>query len=205
MPGNHRHWSYCAAAVLGLSGAFLQPAGCVLPDYCIRLNVLGDDYCAPTDDAMMWPIGSPELATPVREGAAAVVGCVCLNATEVQWLHDEVPEEQFLGLVAEIHHATRNECASLVPQGFDHNCYDDEIEFGPIFANEGPTKSDSCFHSCAYFKPPPRGACPDDPNPFECNGEVGETGMMETGDDTGAGADASDGTTAGFSEREVHG
>ena len=203
----HRHWIYCAAAVLGLSGAFLQPAGCILPDYCIRLNVLGDDYCASTGNAVMWPIGSPELATPVRKDGGAPVGCVCLNATEVQWLNAEVPEEQFLGLLNRIHYATRNACASLVPPGFDHDCYGDEIEFSSVFIEDGPTKSDSCFHSCSYFNPPPRGACPDDPTPFECNefgvgdDEVGDTEMMETGDDTGAGGD----TTAGFGEREVQG
>lgn len=186
----------------------MQPAGCILPDYCIRLNVLGDDYCVGTETAMMWPIGSPELATPVRNNGASPEGCVCLNATEVQWLDDGVPEEQFSGVVNRIQYATRNACASLVPPGFDHNCYGDEIEFGPITINDGPTKSDSCYHSCSYFKPPPRGACPQDPTPFECNefgvgdDEVGDTEMMETGDATGAETGT---TTAGFGQREVQG
>ncbi|NVB42781.1 hypothetical protein G6O69_33475 [Pseudenhygromyxa sp. WMMC2535] len=168
------------------------------------MNIVGDDYCTAAAAPVMWPIGSPELTRPVLEDGAAVVGCECLNATEAQWIEDEVPEEQFLALVAEIQSAARDECASSVPSGFDHNCYEDEIEFGPIFTNDGPTKSGSCIDSCAYVSPPPFGDCPDDPAPFECNDrdgtdEAGETEDLEDSDDS---EDSEDDTTTGFTKIE---
>lgn len=191
----------CAGWLLGLCAASLQPTGCLLPDYCIVLNVVGNDYCTVADESMMWPIGSPELATPVLEDGGAVVGCECLNATEAQWIEDEVPEPQFLALVAEIENATRDECASLVPPGFDHNCYANEIEFGPIFVNDGPTKSGSCIDSCAYLNPPPFGSCSDDPNPFECNED--DDGSGTTGSEQETGTDTTDGATTGLIEPEA--
>lgn len=192
-------------AALGLAGALLQPTGCILPDYCILVNVIGNDYCTAMEGAMMWPIGSPEMATPIHEdgGFGAVRGCRCMNATEAQWLGDGVPEEQAMALAAELHEATRNRCASLVPQGFDHNCYADEIEFGPATFYDGPDRSASCIHSCAYINPPPKGFCPADPDPFECNELAGRdggggTGMVGT-ESTGTGGD----TSPGIGELEV--
>ena len=179
--------------MLGLITALFQPSGCLIPDYCIVLEVEGSDACTTAENAMMWPINSPEDVQRVLEDGGAPVGCECMNAIEAQWIEDEAPQDQYLGFLKKIHDATRNECAAQVPPGFDHNCYTDEITFGVVFVNSGPTRSGSCLHSCPYFHPPPNGTCPDDPNPFECNDDGDIPTATGTETDTGMGTDETTG------------
>ena len=182
-------------ALLGVWVGLLVPtAGCIFPDHCILVKFVGNDYCSVLNGALMWPIGEPELAEPVKGKSGAPVGCRCLNATEAQQLTDKVPEAEYLALLEDIHDRGRNTCASNVPQGFDHNCYTDQIEFSDITIDDGPNRSATCIDSCTYTNPPSSGNCPDDPDPFECNddgggddvggietnnGGVGETGFSE--------------------------
>ena len=175
-----------------IASAFI-PAGCLIPDYCILVNAPGQNWCMLMPGAEMWPIGQPERAQPVQDqDFGSPVGCVCFNDTEQMILGQQAPQSAYDQLVVRIELAARNECASLVPLGWDHNCLAGEPnrpEFGPPAPRE-PTND--CVGSCAYVKDPPGPAtCGDDPNPFECNGaplpppfaETGETG--ETGGETG--------------------
>jgi hypothetical protein len=174
--------------------------GCILPDYCIVILTQGTDWCVVIEDAMMWPVGQPDLAEPVSApNGGAPRGCQCFNDADVAILADGLPADVFGGLVGEIEADARNECALAVPPGFDHNCYIEDGSLAPGFSlphHEGP--SDHCIGSCAYIKPPPNGSCGEDPDPYECNEEYGGG---ETGTDPAT--DSGDGETGGSSPVNV--
>jgi hypothetical protein len=192
-------------AVLGVSLAagFTASAvapGCILPDYCIVITTQGTDWCVVMEDAMMWPVGQPELAEPVSiPDAGAPRGCRCFNDADVAILNDGLPADIFGGLVGEMEADARNECALAVPPGLDHNCYIEDGSLAPGFSlPHSDDPSDDCIGSCAYIKPPPNGSCGEDPDPYECNEEYG-------GGDTGIGpaTDTGEGETGGVSPVNV--
>jgi hypothetical protein len=179
--------------MVGLAASAVAPS-CILPDYCIVVTTSGTDWCVHMEDAMMWPIGQPDLAEQVSTLAGGPPrGCRCFNDAEVEILKDELPVDVFGGLVGGIEADARNKCALAVPPGFDHNCYVEDGSlapgFGPPFSDD---PSDDCIGSCAYIKPPPNGSCDENPDPYECNEEYGggdtgidpatDTGGSETGD-----------------------
>jgi hypothetical protein len=181
-----------SSLALGLAASAVAPSGCILPDYCIVILTPGTDWCVHMDDAMMWPVGQPELAEPVSPpGGGPPRGCRCFNDADVAILEDQLPADIFGGLVREIGVDARNECALAVPPGFDHNCYTEDGSLAPGFTASFPDNpSNDCIGSCGYIKPPPNGSCGDDPDPYACNEEYGgDTGIdqpTDTGDsDTG--------------------
>jgi hypothetical protein len=158
--------------------------GCIFNDYCIVVTTQGTNWCVNIEDAMMWPVGQPDLAEPVSIPAGGPPrGCRCFNDADVAILKDELPADIFGGLVGEMEADARNECALAVPPGFDHSCY---IEVGSLAPTFGPPysndPSDDCIGSCAYINPPPNGSCGQDPDPYVCNEEYGggETGNDQT-------------------------
>lgn len=183
-----------ASLALGLTASAVAPS-CILPDYCIVIITPGTDWCVLMEDAMMWPVGQPDLAEPVATRGGPPRGCRCFNDADVAILNDGLPADVFGGLVGEIEADARNKCALAVPPGFDHNCYIEDGSLAPSFTvpfDDDP--SDDCIGSCAYIKPPPNGSCGEDPDPYECNEEYGgdETGTEQTTDagngDTGDGS-----------------
>jgi hypothetical protein len=139
------------------------------------------------EDALMWPVGQPDLAEPVSAAlGGAPRGCQCFNDADVAILEDELPADIYGGLVGEMRADARNECAVAVPPGFDHNCYIEDGALAPGFSpphHDAP--SDDCIGSCSYIKPPKNGSCGEDPDPYACNEEYGgETAgpVTDTGD-----------------------
>ena len=183
--------------VSSVASAFI-PTGCLIPDYCILVTAPGRDWCMLMPGAEMWPIGQPELAQPVQDQKnGPPEGCVCFNDTEHTILANQAPQDAYDQLVLRVEGATRNHCASLVPLGWDHNCFVGEPN-RPEFGVAAPDDfTNDCIGSCAFVNDPPGPrTCRPDPNPFECNdaplpsspvetsGETGETGG-ETGETGG--------------------
>ena len=190
-----------AGLLLGGLGSAFAPA-CIIPDYCIVVNASGSDWCVNVEDAQMWPIGQPELAERVTdEHGGPPPGCRCFNDGEVAILAQGVPAEQYAVLVEELEQAARLECASSVPNGYDHNCFSKDELLGPTMSSPYyGGKSWDCIGSCGYTSEPPFGSCGDDPNPWECNGEgLGETGTgdSDTGDSDTGGTDTGATDTGG--------
>ncbi|NVB37072.1 hypothetical protein G6O69_04465 [Pseudenhygromyxa sp. WMMC2535] len=153
------------------------------------IRTAGRDWCRYIDGARMWPPGEPEAAVPVYavEGGPPL-GCRCFNAAEHDILDTQLPEDKLAELHAELAEAARNECHLLVPQGYAHNCYDEDSPDAPSLGV--PTAdglSSDCFGSCAYANPPLGKDCPEDPDPWECNDDGGDddVGGDELGDDDG--------------------
>ncbi|NVB40590.1 hypothetical protein G6O69_22310 [Pseudenhygromyxa sp. WMMC2535] len=165
----------------GLVVALLVPGGgCLGLDYCIRINYSGIDWCMWMEGALMWPEGQPELAEPVAE---EIFSCVCFNDAEETILNDAMPEEQYGALVAEIEQSARESCAALVPDGFSHNCDEEEGDDSPGFTLPiaGESTKD-CVGHCEFVNPPPGGSCRE-LDPYECNDEEADGGSDETGSD----------------------
>jgi hypothetical protein len=186
--------SLLGAGLLAGTAASLAPTGCLIPDYCILFNAPGRDWCVSMPGAKMWPIGQPELAQPIRDEIYQVPkGCVCLNQVEQMIIGEGVPQGAHDQLVAQIQLATRNDCASNVPLGWDSNCYlgpPNDPEFDSVAPGE---ISIECIGSCTYLHDPPGSAtCGEDPNPFECNGEVSPPPVGETGGESGLETDTGD-------------
>ena len=187
-----------AGLLVDVAAASLVPAGCLIPDYCILFNAPGRDWCVLMPGAKMWPIGQPELAQPIRdENFGAPKGCVCLNQVEQMIVGQGVPQGAHDQLVAQLELAARNDCASFVPLGWDSNCYLGEPN-SPDFETPNPGEvSIECIGWCTYLHDPPgKATCGDDPNPFECNGEIsppprGETGMRPDSETDTGGPDIS--------------
>jgi len=141
----------------------------------------------------MWPGGQPMLAepVPVSHGAPGPAGCLCHNQEEQDILDFGLPPGQYGVLVDEIEIATRQACDSLVPAGWNHNCF---ITVGPGASNVGGLAKTfvdghgECISDCSYINPPPGGACPD-PNPYECNGGGGDGVDGEDSGESGAEGD----------------
>lgn len=173
--------SLIGALGLGLGASATGP-GCVVPDYCIVIHTKGTDWCVNVEDAMMWPIGNPEMTEPVgADRGGSPVGCRCMNDGEVLILRQFVPADTYAELVEELEEAARFACADAVPPGYDHNCLIPDDMLGPTFTKpyHGGRTTD-CVGSCAYTSEPPFGSCGPDPNPWECN----EDGSGETGGGT---------------------
>ena len=181
------------AAIIGLGGLLAQSGGCIIPDYCIKIQTLGKNNCRYLVNAQMWPAGDPGAAVPVPSsaGAPGPAGCVCFNSDEQGVIDFGIPLGHWNDLRDEMEAAARNACSALAAQGWDNNCH---IDSGPNAST--PSSSDftsgtgDCIGNCVYTNPPPKGSCPD-PNPYECNGEPGgaggpgETGETDTGDEPG--------------------
>ena len=177
----------------------LIPTGCLIPDYCILVTAPGRNWCMVMPGAEMWPIGQPELAQPVQDQIfAPPVGCVCFNDTEQMILGQQAPQAAYDQLVLRIELAARNECASLVPLGWDHNCLAGEPN-RPEFDTPVPRAlTNDCIGSCAYVKDPPGPkTCDEDPNPFECNNAPLPPSERETGAETSAETSDETGDTGG--------
>jgi hypothetical protein len=185
--------AFCAVGGLlfatGLAAALVLPSssGCIIPDYCIKVVVSGKKWCRYLGDAQMWPIGKPEESVPVvTSDGGPPTGCVCYNVVEQQVLSTKAPTSHYQILLDEIDAAARDDCASLVPAGYDHSCYEPEVS---IAESPFPGGSGDCVGDCSYVNPPPGKSCPN-PNPFECAGTqppspMGETGEGDEGDETG--------------------
>lgn len=184
-----------AGLALGLAAPAVAP-GCILNDTCIVVTTPGTDWCVVIEDALMWPVGQPDLAEPVSgPGGGAPRGCQCFNDADVAILSDGLPADVFGGLVGEIQADARNKCALAVPPGFDHNCYVEDGSLAPSFGLPHPDDpSDACIGSCAYINPPRNGSCGDDPDPYECNEEYGggDTGAEQATDTGGGGGGTGD-------------
>ncbi len=180
------------AFALGLGAATLtnSSTGCIIPDQCILIVTPGKDWCMHLIGAQMWPIGSPEQAVPVMDSDGSEPrGCACFNAAEQKILEQGVPADQFEALGAEIEVMARHACHTLVPEGYDHDCYftgPDAPQPHIPFADA----TGACVGDCIYTDD-----C-GDPTPHECEclvgpcggsggtgGDLGETG--EAPDDTG--------------------
>ena len=116
---------------------------------------------------------------------------------ENQILGDEVPACRYDARLDEIEQAARQECQSLVPPGYDHNCW---TTTGPQASSAEIQFFDvpgSCIGDCEYGGPPNNGACPD-LNPYECaTGDGGNECELDEGADTGT-SDSGEGSTGGF-------
>lgn len=189
------------ATGVGMVGGIVMPdAGCIIPDYCIRIENYGQNNCNYLEDAMMWPAGQPELAEPIpgSHNASGPAGCVCLNSAEQEIVDFEVPAGQYATLMAKIETATRNECDAIVPAGWDHNCYIAQGVGASTVALTHPFQAGpgDCIGTCLFSDPPPGKTCPE-LNPYECNEDDGETGgeSSATGSDSETGGESE---TGGF-------
>jgi hypothetical protein len=181
-----------------VGGVAMFDAGCIIPDYCIRIQTHGKNNCNYLTNAMMWPAEQPELAVPVpaSHDAPGPAGCVCYNAAEQEILDFEVPPGKFAEFMDELEAATRDECDAIVPPGWDHNCYITEGTDASTAALSKPFQGGfgECIGSCVFTNPPPGDTCPE-LTPYECDEDDGETGGVgETGADT---VDAGTGMNAG--------
>ncbi len=203
-----------AGLTLGLATSALAPtSGCLIPDYCILIYAHGTDYCTWLDNAMMWPIGQPDLAEPVPvfDDDPGPTGCGCFNAAERKILDYGVPQQQYSEMFAAIEAAAREECHSSVPAGFDHNCF---ITEGPNASVPGPADNPTifnggpglCWGECHYTNPPPGKECPS-LNPYECEDYLdgdegnpdeveGDSDGTESGGETSGDETSSDGIIA---------
>jgi hypothetical protein len=204
---SHRPWWLLGGgALLGLLAAFLTPGttGCVYHDTCLKVTSAGTDWCRNVALAKQWPVGGRfDDAEPIlRPGGATPRGCRCYNDAEHQVFVDEAPECQFEAFLDDLEQAARQECQSLVPPGFDHNCWTVSGAQASIVEDRFEDGVGSCIGNCEYGAPPAGGSCPT-PSPYECatgGGEdggcdseggpettVGESGVDETGSGTSGG------------------
>lgn len=156
--------------------------GCLAPDYCIFISSPGEDWCRGMAGAVMWPAGQPDLAVPIKdEQIGDPAGCRCMNSAERDILMSQSPAAEYIDLSGELAIAARQDCVSLVPEGFEHNCMTLE---GPNASTvEEPVagaKSNECIGDCAYANPPPFKDCPS-PDPYECNDQPSPGGDDEAG------------------------
>lgn len=174
-----------ATSVGLIAGVLVPDSGCIIPDYCIRVENYGMNNCNFLEGAIMWPIGQPELAEPVpsSKGAPGPSGCVCLNAAEQEIMDFQTPEPQFEELSGEVEQATREACDAIVPAGWDHNCFIAVGDGASTLGTDPYTNGfGECVGSCGFANPPPGKSCPEF-DPYECNGENGDG---ETGVDSGS-------------------
>jgi hypothetical protein len=108
---------------------------------CVRYDDSMTEWCVNIEQAQMWPIDQPELATFVyaTEGGPPA-GCLCFDEAESQVLRDRTPGTQYDELVDELEEAARHDCAWVVPSGNDYSCF---IEDGPLAPNLTEPYSDA--------------------------------------------------------------
>ncbi|MCX4242030.1 PDZ domain-containing protein [Paraliomyxa miuraensis] len=206
---HRRWWLLPTGFVLGLALASLPPStsGCVYHDTCIKVTSPGHDWCRNLALAKKWPIGSSfdDAESILRPDGAAPRGCRCYNDAEHQIFSDEAPECRLDAFLAALEQAAREECQSLVPPGYDHNCWTTAGSQASIAEGHFRQGDGACIGNCEYGSPPAGGSCPN-PSPYECadgggtdgndggcasegGSETGTTdsGLDETGSDTSAG------------------
>jgi hypothetical protein len=95
---------------------------------CVRYDDSMTEWCVNIEQARMWPIDQPELATFVyaTEGGPPA-GCLCFDEAESQVLRDRTPGTQYDEPVDELEEAARHVCAWVVRSGNDYSCF---IEVG---------------------------------------------------------------------------
>jgi hypothetical protein len=181
------------AGVVGFVLGATVNVGCILPDYCIKIQTSGKNNCVYLEEAVMWPAGQPEKIEPVPSShmAPGPTGCICLNSTEQNIIDFEVPLAEYDVLLDEIEKAARQACHSLVPAGWDHNCFVNSGPGAPTPIGSFVRGLGNCVGNCIYANPPPGGTCPD-PNPYECAEGGAETGGEDHTDDTDDTDDGSD-------------
>jgi hypothetical protein len=183
----------------GIAASFATPSttGCIYHDTCIKVTSPGHDWCRNVALAQMWPVGgSFEAGEPVlRPDGFPPRGCRCYNDAEVQVFTDEAPECKLEAFVDDLEQAARQECQSLVPPGYDHNCWTTAGSEASIVEGHYPLGVGTCIGSCEYGSPPAGGSCPE-PSPYECEtGDGGDMGCDSEGDvDTGTGDSGLDDT-----------
>jgi hypothetical protein len=202
-----RWWLLPAGALVGLAAATLTPSttGCVYHDTCLKVTSPGHDYCRNVALAKQWPVGgSFDDAEPIlRPDGAPPRGCRCYNDAEQQVFTDEAPECKLDAFIDELEQAARQECQSLVPPGYDHNCWTTSGSQASVVEAEYPHGSGSCIGNCEYGAPPMGGSCPT-PSPYQCaTGGSGEEDCASEGDADGgsgtgdSGLDDTGGDTTG--------
>lgn len=162
---NHRIRVSLLLVALVCGGSASAVSGCLIPDYCIFYYKNGVDWCRRMTGAMMWPAGQPDLAMPIEAVDGLPTGCRCMNIAEEEILMSESPVEAYIELSGELAVLARQECAALVPDGFEHNCMTLEGAMAssvdaPYLAGE----STECIGECSYGNPPPFKDCPS-PDP----------------------------------------
>jgi hypothetical protein len=199
-PGRNLRWLLLpAGAMLGILAAFLAPgtAGCIYHDTCIKVTSPGHDWCRNVALARQWPVGgSFDDADPIlRPDGAGPRGCRCYNDADHQVFLDEAPECRLDGFIDDLEQAARQECQSLVPPGYDHNCWTTTGPQASIVDPLFPQGNGACIGNCEYGSPPPGGSCPN-PSPYECaTGGGGDEGCGSEGDaDTDMGGSGLDDT-----------
>jgi len=199
-PTPPRHWWLLpAGALLGFLTAFLVPSttGCVYPDTCIKVTSPGIDYCRNVALAKQWPVGgSFDDAEPIlRPDGAAPRGCRCYNDAEKQVFLDSAPECKLAAFTDDLEQAARQECQSLVPPGYDHNCWTTSGSQASIVEDAFQGAMGACIGNCEYGAPPVGGSCPT-PSPYDCaTGDGGDVACdSEDGADTGSGESGADDT-----------
>lgn len=197
-------WLPTAGLVLGLMLATLPPAtsGCVYHDTCIKVTSPGHDWCRNLALAKQWPVGGSfeDAESILRPNGTAPRGCRCYNDAENQIFFDEAPECKFEAFIDDLEQAARQECQSLVPPGYDHNCWTTSGSQASIVEGHFRRGAGACIGNCEYGAPPMGGSCPE-PSPYECadgdgtgggaegceSEEDAESGMNESGlDETGS-------------------
>ena len=108
---------------------------------CVRYDDSMTEWCVNIEQAQMWPVGQPELATVVyaTEGGPPA-GCLCFDEAESQILRERTPSAQYDDLVDQLEEDARHECAWAVASGNDYSCY---IEDGPLVPNLTEPYSDA--------------------------------------------------------------
>lgn len=202
----YRWWLLGGGTLLGLLAALIAPStACVYHDTCIMVTSAGTDWCRNVALAKQWPVGgSFDDADPIlRADGAAPRGCRCYNDAEDQLLEDQAPECRYDGFIEELEQAARQECQSLVPPGYDHNCWTTSGPQASIVEPEFRGAIGACIGNCEFGAPPAGGSCPV-LNPYECatggGGDEGcdaedssdtsgdESGLDDTGSGTSGGA-----------------
>lgn len=194
-PASRRWWLLPAGALVGLAIAALTPSttGCIYHDACIKVTSPGHDYCRNVALAKQWPVGgSFDDAEPIlRPDGATPRGCRCYNDAELQIFTDGAPECKLDEFIDDLEQAARQECQSLVPPGYDHNCWTISGPQASIVEPSFPQGAGSCIGNCEYGAPPTGGSCPS-PSPYECATGGGSDEDCTTGSDADTSTDSGD-------------
>ena len=181
------------AGVLGVAlvGGLTPTGACLIPDYCIRIEVPGRDICKVFWNAEGIDANGDTVSPLVHEDFRVIMGCICLTDAEVEIL--TLGDEQSLDyqlLELQLDFEVRATCLEVASQQdlVEHNCTSAEsVEDEPFEGGAG-----ACSNRCVYTNPPPFGTCPPDSACRLGDEETGETagseGSSQT-EDTGTEAD----------------
>lgn len=157
---------------LALGAGTGHAAGCLYPDYCIKLGISGWETCQRFANATGTTAEGEEVM--LSADFDPLDGCACLRDGEVSILMSEDPDTPGQAeLYEELETAARQACLDrALEQGMvDSNCLSADIE-GEVDVTQQP-----CTAGCVYSNPPPNGRCP------ECVVD-GENASGETGAST---------------------